>query len=65
MFTPQMLLCSSIVARCIGFEDKIGLVSNIAACEKRIQDMVSDALETMPLFIVVHVDCKEVDGIAV
>ena len=65
MFIAQMLLCSSIAARCIGFEDESGFVSNVAACEKRIEEMVSDAREIMPLFVVVHVDCKEVDGIAV
>ena len=65
MFIAQMLLCSSIAARCIGVKDETGLISNVAACEKRIEEMVSDAREIMPLFIVVHVDCKEVDGIAV
>ncbi len=65
MFIAQMLLCSSIVARCIGVEDETGLVSNVAACEKRIEEMVSDAREIMPLFVVVHADCKEVEGIAV
>ena len=65
MFIAQMLLCSSIAAECIGVEDETGLVSNVAAREKRIEEMVSDAREIMPLFVVVHVDCKEVDGIAV
>ena len=65
MFIAQMLLCSSIAAECIGVADNTGLVSNVAACEKRIQEMVNDAREIMPLFVVVHVDCKEVDGIAV
>ena len=65
MFLAQMLLCSSIAARCVGFEDDTGLVSNVVACQKRIEEMVSDAREIMPLFSVVYVDCKEVDGIAV
>ena len=65
MFLAQMLLCSSIVARCVGFEDDTGLVSNVVACEKRIEEMVSDVQEIMPLFVVVHVGCKEVDGIKV
>ena len=65
MFSAQMLLCSSIAASCIGVEDKTGLVFHVAACEKRIEEMVSDAREIMPLFVVVHVDCKEVEGIAV
>ena len=59
MFIAQMLLCSSIAARCVGVEDETGLVSNVAACEKRIEEMVSDAQEIMPLFVVVHVGCKE------
>ena len=65
MFIAQMLLCSSIAGRCIGFEDESGFVSNVAACEQRLEEMVSDAREIMPLFVVVHVDCKEVAGIAV
>ena len=65
MFLAQLLLCSSIAAKCIGIEDETGLVSNVKACEKRIEEMVIDAREIMPLFVVVHVDCKEVDGISV
>ena len=65
MFIAQLLLCSSIAARCIGVEDGTGLVLNVKACEKRIEKMVSDAREIMPLFVVVHVDCKRIEGIAV
>ena len=65
MFIAQMLLCSSLAARCIGVEDKTGLVTNVAACAKRIEEMVSDAREIMPFYVVVHVDCKVVDGVAV
>ena len=65
MFIAQMLLCSAIAAKCVGVEDETGLVSNVSACEKRIEEMVSDAREIMPLFVVVHVDCKEVDGISI
>ena len=65
MFIAQLLLCSSIVARCIGVEDETGFVSDIKACEKRIEEMVSDAREIMPLFVVVHVDCRRMEGIAV
>ena len=48
MFIAQMLLCSSIAARCVGVEDNTGMVSN-EACEKRIEEMVNDAREIMPL----------------
>ena len=65
MFLAQMLLCSSIAARCVGVEDETGLVSDFAACEKRIEQMASDAREIMPHFVVVFVGCKEVNGIAV
>lgn len=65
MFIAQLLLCSSIAAKCIGIEDETGLVSNVKACEKRLEEMVSDAREIMPLFIVVYVDCKEIEAIAV
>ena len=65
MFIAQILLCSSIAATCVGVEDETGLISDVRACEKRIEEMVSDVREIMPLFVVVHVDCKEVDGISV
>ena len=65
MFIAQMLLCSSIAARCIGVEDKTGMVSDVKECEKRIEEMVIDAREMMPSFVVVHVDCKEIVGFAV
>lgn len=65
MFIAQILLCSSIAATCVGVEDETGLISDVTACEKRIEEMVSDVREIMPLFVVVHVDCKEVDGISV
>ena len=65
MFIAQMLLCSSLAARCIGVEDDNGIVANVKACEKRIEEMVNDAREIMPLFVVVHVDCKEIKGFAV
>ena len=64
MFIAQVLLCSAIAARCVGVEDDTGLVSNVKACEKRIEEMVSDARELMPLFFVVHVDCKRIEGMA-
>ena len=65
MFIAQLLLCSSIAARCIGVEDKTALVTNVAVCAKRIEEMVSDAREIMPFFVVVHVGCRVADGIAV
>ena len=65
MFLAQMLLCSSIAAHCIGVQDETGLVSDVKACKRRIEEMVSDAQEIMPLFIVVSVDCKKVKGTAV
>ena len=65
MFIAQMLLCSSIVGGCIGVKDQAGLVSDVKACEKRIEEMVSDAREIMPRFFVVHVECKPINGFAV
>ena len=65
MFIAQLLLCSSIAIRCIGVEDETGLVSNVEACQKRIEEMVTDARELMPQFVVVHVDCKQIEGFAV
>lgn len=65
MFLAQILLCSSIMAKCIGVVDETGLVSNVKACEKRIEEMVSDVREIMPFFVVVRVDCKAIEGIAV
>ena len=65
MFLAQMLLCSSIAARCIGVEDKTGVVLDVNACEKRIEEMVSDAREIMPSFVVVRVECREIKGFSV
>ena len=65
MFIAQMLLCSSLAASCIGIEDENGLVSNVKACEKRLEEMISDAREIMPFFVVVYVDCKEIEAMAV
>ena len=65
MFLAQMLLCSLTVARCIGVEVEIGLIANVNTCEKRIEEMVNDAREISPFFVVVHVDCKEIKGFAV
>ena len=65
MFLAQMVICSLAAARCFGIEDETGLVSNFYACEKRIEEMVNDALEIMPRFVVVHVDCKKIEAFAV
>ena len=65
MFIAQILLCSSIAVKCIGIEDGAGMVSDIEICAKRLEAMVDDARETMPRFIVVSVDCKEVEGFAI
>ena len=58
MFVAQMLLCSSIVAGCIGVEDETGLVPGVKALEKRIEEMVTDARETMQSLVVVCVYCE-------
>ena len=65
MFLAHMLLCGSIAARRIGLEEETGLVLNVAAFVKRIEEMVSDVREIMTLFVVVHVDFKKVDRIDV
>lgn len=65
MFIAQMLLCSSIAISCIRVEDETGLVADVKACEKRIEEMVSDARKIIPLFVVVQVECKVVEGFAV
>ena len=65
MFIAQMLLCSSLAGQCVGLEDNTGVVASVKACEKRIEEMVNDALEIMPRFVVVHVDCKKVAGFSI
>ena len=51
MFIAQILLCSSIAATCVGVEDETGLISDVTACEKRIEEMVNEALEVMPILL--------------
>ena len=65
MFIAHLLLCSSLAASCIGIEDETGLVSNVKECEKRLEEMISDARDIMPFFVVVYVDCKEIEAMAV
>ena len=65
MFAAQILLCSSIAAQCIGFEDDAITGTDILACEKRIEEIIVDARDVMPWFRVVHADCKKLPGLSV
>ena len=65
MFAAQILLCSSITAKCIGFEDDAITGVDILACEKRIEEIIVDARDVLPFYKVVHADCKKLPGFSV
>ena len=65
MFAAQILLCSSIAAQCIGFEDDAIIGADILVCEKRIEKIIVDARNVLPWFEVVHADCRKLPGFSV
>ena len=64
MFVAQIVICSSILGECVGFEDST--VKNIdrVMCEKRAEALVQDARMSMPYFVVAHTRCKKIPGFA-
>ena len=65
MFIAQLFLCSAIANKCIGLEDDTGIVRDFSACEKRIEEMVTDAGIFMPDYQVLHVGCTKLPGFSV
>ena len=65
MFVAQLLLCSAITSNCVGLQDDTGVVRDFSACEKRIEEMVTDAGILMPDYQVMHVACKKLPGFSV
>ena len=64
MFVAQIILCSSIVGQCIGFEDSGTYNLDINACEKRAEALAQDAGEAMPYFVIARTSCKKIPGFA-
>ncbi len=62
MFIAQIILCSSIVAQCVGFEDRDKVNIDLVACEKRAEALVQDASKSMPQFVVARARCKKIPG---
>ena len=50
MFAAKILLCSSITAQCISFEDDAITGADILACEKRIEEIIVDARDVLPWY---------------
>ena len=64
MFVAQIILCSSIVGHCVGFEDSGIYNLDINACEKRVEALAQDAGQSMPHFVVARKNCKKIPGFA-
>ena len=62
MFVAQLLLCSAITSNCVGLRDDTRVVRDFSACEKRIEEMVTDAGIFMPDYKVMHVGCAKLPG---
>ena len=65
MFVAQIVLCSSIVGQCVGFEDRNNVNIDLVTCEKRAEALAQDASKSMPQFVVVGTRCKKIPGFAV
>ena len=65
MFAAQILLCSSIAAQCIGFEDDAITGTDVLACEKRIEEIIVDVRDALPWYQLVHAGCKQLPGFSV
>ena len=65
MFIAQLFLCSAITSNCVGLQDDTGVVRDYGACEKRIEEMITDAGIFMPDYQVMHVGCAKLPGYSV
>ena len=65
MFIANLFLCSVITSKCLGLQDDTGIVRDLSACEKRIEEMVTDVGIFMPDYQVMHVGCTKLPGFSV
>ena len=65
MFLTQIILCSSLVGQCVGFEDRNIYSVDITACEKRAAALAEDAGRSIPGLVVARTRCKKLPGFAI
>jgi outer membrane murein-binding lipoprotein Lpp len=65
MFLAQIILCSSLVGQCVGFEDIDEYSLNITDCEKRVEALAEDAGKSIPGLVVARKRCKKLPGFAI
>ena len=65
MFVAQLLLCSAITSKCVGLQDDTRVVRDFSACEKRVEEMVTDARIFMPEYQVMYLGCTKLPGYSV
>ena len=64
MFVAQIILCSSLMGQCVGFEDSGKYSLNLNACEKRAEALAQDAGKLIPHLVLAHTNCKKIRGFA-
>ena len=65
MFLVKIILCSSLVGECIGFEDRDKHSVDITDCEKRAEALAEDAGRSIPGLVVARTRCKKLPGFAI
>ena len=65
MFIAQIILCSSLLGQCIGFEDRDKYSVDITDCEKRAEALAEDAGRSIPGLVVARTRCKKLPGFAI
>ena len=65
MFVAQIILCSSIVGQCVGFEDRNKVNIDLVTCVKRAEALAQDASNSMPQFVVAGTRCKKIPVFAI
>ena len=65
MLLAQIILCSSLVGQCIGFEDRDKYSVDITDCEKRAEALAEDAGRSIPGLVVARTRCKKLPGFAI
>ena len=65
MFLAQIILCSSLLGQCIGFEDRDKYSVDITDCEKRAEALAEDAGRSIPGVVLARTRCKKLPGFAI
>ena len=65
MFLAQIILCSSLVGQCVGFEVRDKYSLDITHCEKRAEALAEDAGRSITALVVARTRCKKLPGFAI